>query len=227
MNILLEKSLINTHCYGMDSLVLKDGPNMIRMFIARPEHELWRNGLVGMPAYGLRGGDIQLTKDFSIAMHRHHCDVTLQPIMGQVFNILPEVSSAGEDAPRWKMPVPMRTYRYHSPILEGAKKGGFQAVDTGEITLALAGHIIDRPTFMPAEQLHTIYVPRNQSAAWYVWEGKEKAKHNDIVYSNAQLENFDFSKLDLPMTEDRLQDDLALINVRHYSSPVTKEHVDG
>lgn len=63
MNILLERSLINCHCEGMDSLVVKDAPGMVRIFIARHDHQLWRNDPTTMK-----------TARMSVALHKHHCD---------------------------------------------------------------------------------------------------------------------------------------------------------
>lgn len=199
-DILLEKSLVDCHCLGMDSLVIKGPPNMVRMFIARPDHQLWRNSISHNETLSSR-------YDFSVALHRHHCDVTLMPILGSVVNVTPATCSPAAT-------VPMRSFKYFSPITDEEGEGGFESVDPHPIPIGLNERLIEAPLYMKAAQLHTVYVPRGQVAAWFFWEGAENRNHNSIVYSNADLTNFDFSVLDKPMTMTRLREDLAIIGVR-------------
>lgn len=196
MDVLLEKSLINCHCLGMDSLVLKEGPNMIRMFVARPEHTLWKNN----PAADAR---------FSVAMHRHHCDVTLQPITGEIYNVV----MSGRPHDSLTTTKLLRSYKYTSHILEG-EKAGFKPVDDDGLYISLRTERLTVPRYMSADELHSVYVPARTAAAWYVWEGKENDRHNNVVYTNDyHIERLDFSEFDLPMTEERLREDLAIIGV--------------
>lgn len=190
-DIILQKSLMNSHCLGMDSLVIKDTPNMVRMFIARRDHTLWRNE--------------PNASAMSIALHSHHCDVTLMPILGNVYNVTPSTSEDAEVV--W-----MKSWKYKSPILE--EKGGFESLDSRPLPIGIHSQIIKAPLFLSADKLHTIYVPYGQEAAWFIWEGKECSTHSNIVYSNADLSTFDFSQIDLPMTTSRLREDLAIIGVR-------------
>lgn len=193
-NILLEKSLMNCHCEGMDSLVLKDAPNMVRMFVARNNHELWRNS-------------VDDKYRFSVALHRHHCDVTLHPVFGNIYNV--SVSDNVDDGEiLW-----LKSWKYRSPILLG-DTGGFEPVDPMVMPINLLSRKIEAPLYLRANELHTIYVPSGQPAAWYVWEGDENPDHSSIVYSNDNdLGKFNFSKLDQPMTEARLKEDLAMLRV--------------
>lgn len=193
MNILLEKSLINTHCRELDSIVVKDAPGMVRMFIARRHHELWRND----PSQALA---------FSVALHKHHCDVTLMPVFGTIYNVLG--GTHGDSV------VLLKPYRYKSPIL-AEESGGFAALDNTFMPISLVKNEFSTPVFMRSVTAHTIYVPRYKEAAWWVWEGMEDPNYSPIVWSNDSLETFDFGELNRPMTEERLQEDLALIGVRH------------
>lgn len=196
-DIILEKSLIDCHCKGLDSLVLKDGPGMIRMFIARPEHELWRNN-PGTFGY-----------NFSVGLHRHHCDITLMPVLGEVYNVMPATNIHDS----LTSAVRMRSYRYTSHILD-SDKAGFDPIEEEGILMPLGMHRLLAPWFMKATQLHSIYVPHHQTAAWFVWEGQENRNHNSLVYSNDDLTQFDFSGMDRPMEMGRLREDLAIIGVR-------------
>lgn len=195
-NIILEKSLINSHCEGMDSLVIKDGPGMVRMFIARPEHQLWRNN----PAV--------FDSVFSIGLHAHRCDITIMPVVGEVYNV---VTTTKKDMVSL---VPMRSFTYKSPILHGGH-GSFEHLDENDIPIALIRERMTGPVFMPAHKIHSVYVAQGKPAAWFIWEGAENTTHRPVCYSNADLLQFDFSKLDQPMTLDRLRQDLEIIGVRN------------
>jgi hypothetical protein len=191
MGILLEKSLMNCHCRGLDSIVIKDKPGMVRMFIARPDHQLHMNQRNG--------------HQWSVAMHRHHCDITIHPIVGEIYQLQ---FGTGVDAEL----VGLRTYDYESPIGSG-KPGHFRTIDSSRIPMAVTAQRLTGPTTLSAEFMHTIYVPYGQVAAWYIWEGTEKPNYSPIVYSPRDLSDFDFSELDQPMTLERLTQDLRWIGV--------------
>lgn len=193
-DLMVERSLINSHCVGMDSIVFTAAPRMLRVFIARREHELWRNG-----SQGMRG-----LQAMSVAFHPHHCDVTLIPIFGKVYNITPGIGDVGLGS--------LQAFHYQSPI--GAHEGKFVPVQRVAPRFARAS-TLRFPTYMPASQLHTVYVPKGEAAAWWVFEGAEDEQYDGVVYSNAALETFDFSTINLPMTHERLREDLAMIGV-HY-----------
>lgn len=188
-NVILEKSLANCHCRGLDSLVIKDAPRMVRVFVARRDHELYHN-------HPFR------TMPLSIAVHRHHCDVTLMPIAGEPFNVA--LGSSSPFAGR------LRAFRYSSPILG---EGRFGAVDE-TVSRSLVIDPMSGPLFLRADEMHTVYVPKGETAAWMVWEGDESDEYDPVVYSDAHLENFDFSGINQPMTEARLREDLAILNVK-------------
>lgn len=62
-----------------------------------------------------------------------------------------------------------------------------------------------------AKDMHTIYVPKGESAAWVVCEGKEDPSYakSPFVWSNDRdLEHFDWSGLYQPMTADYVQQTL-------------------
>lgn len=201
-HIILEKSLINSHCEGMDSLVIKDGPGMVRMFIARPEHELWRNSC-HTPIYN----------SLSIALHAHHCAITIMPILGEVWNVVPATLQAAID-PANVCTRMLRSYQYKSPILSPDGEGHFEVVDNREMPVSVGQYRLKTPTYMAAHKMHSVFVPKGQTAAWFIWEGAENAHHNNICYSDHFLQDFDFSRLDRPMTADRLRYDLEIIGVR-------------
>jgi len=198
MDIVLEKSLINVHCKGMDSIVVKDAPGMVRIFVARQDHELWRNN----PDEGYKPA---AGETWSVALHKHHCDVTLMPILGEVYNVLGTLRQVENS-------VSMRPYRYKTPI--GSHEGKFELLDTTWINLHLMKYPLTGPKFLKANIPHSVYVPKNRPAAWWIWEGAEDPNYMPTVWSNDELENFSFEGYNLPMTEERLQETLQLIGVR-------------
>jgi hypothetical protein len=191
MDVLLEKSLINSHCNGLDSIVVKDAPRMIRMFVARADHDLWRND----PSGGYK---------FSVALHTHHCDVTLIPIFGEIHNV---AFSKNGDLVR-----ELEAFRYTSPI-NGQGEPGFTKLNTSKVPVKLKRERINKPTYLKASDYHSVFVPYGSTAAWWVWEGKEDEAYSSVVWSDDELEKFSFRALNLPMTEDRLEADLAMFGV--------------
>lgn len=208
MNVLLEKSLINCHCYGLDSLVLKDADDtggMVRIFVARPEHELWKNHPDTAEAEG---------EALSIALHPHHCDVTLMPLVGDVYNVTVDDGDIQRNRLRADIQGDLRAlyfYRYVSPITHGA--GRFEPINPDPIEVWLEARKLRGPLFLRSPWRHTIYVPKGETAAWVVCEGAEDELYRPMVLSDALLEEYDFTGTNAPMTPERLREDLAILNV--------------
>ena len=84
LNLIASKSLINCHTVGVDSVVFDDTPGkVVRAFIANENHNLYLNSPW---SYG----------PLSVALHAHHCEVTLKRIFGEVWNITPVGSISGK-----------------------------------------------------------------------------------------------------------------------------------
>lgn len=179
MKPIVEKSLRNCHTSGLDSIMFKEERDIsIRMFVARASHDFWKN-------------DPKAMQTFSIGLHPHHRDITIVPIHGQLYNI---VLSDGPKAVRRDV----SWYEYSSAI---GGEGKFRKL-FGNYNLGLELERIVYPRFMSAAEMHSVYVPKGEVAAWYVIGGKENAFHISGMYSNdLDLENFDFSKLYQPMSE--------------------------
>lgn len=143
----------------------------IRLFVAVPGHPLWKN---------------TWKQELSVGFHGHHCEVTLAVHTGTVGNWRIRLVENG--------PLDFWRYRYESAIT----KANPSFVQEREVTAeALSYEIMHsgQSEYMPGSDLHTIYVPPDELAAWFVFEGREDANYDPATYSNADLEAFDFSNL--------------------------------
>lgn len=174
------RSYINCHVKGVDSIGLD--PKRRRIFIAHPGHELWKNNLT-------------FEHPLSVGFHAHHCEIELVPVVGRVWNV---IAQRGRPTGRW-----MSAFRYSSQIRNG--KGGFTAEPELDANFDFAMKQIDLSWPMAAYELHTVYVPKDEPAAWFVFEGAEDPSYDPITYSNTDLEQCDFSELYKPMSVPHLK----------------------
>lgn len=187
MKPILAASLINCHAVGMDSIVFKESSPMIRAFVARPDHTLWRN-------------TSHMDRQFSVAIHQHRQDITMVPIFGEICNVF----FAGGNRDCF-----LYSYEYDSKILDG--KGGFRSVPE-EITVGLKMEPLRVPKFLRGEVFHSVYLPQGQTAAWLICEGAPNEKYDSCCFTNdKELQKADFSMLYQPMTQARLDEDIALL----------------
>ncbi len=146
--------------------MLHDSPgNRIRLFHADDGHELWKNDVIA--------------NAMSLGYHAHHCDIRLVHIFGPIKNITAQihrVAATGESD--------LREYRYESKILTG--KSSLTA--TGAFYNITSAHskdlnVVNR-IYMTAKAKHTVFVPRFQQAAWFVFESAEDPDYEPYVYTN-------------------------------------------
>jgi hypothetical protein len=186
------KSLINCHCYGVDSIMLRDEPGCrLRMFVAHEGHELYKN----IDFCGHQHGGL------SVGLHPHHCDIRLTPVDGVIRNI----EEAGPSA-QWVRHVWLDAYSFESAITGGGEFIPMLIQRGFKLTI----EPLDEMIVMGARELHTIYVEKGQSAAWLVEETTEDRAYQPVCYSNRNLEVFDFSALYEPMAVDHLETVMAL-----------------
>lgn len=179
--------MINCHAEGMDSIVFRERAPMIRAFVARPEHTMWRNS----PTSG------QL---FSVAIHMHRQDITMVPLFGKIYNLFPDVTGHA---------IKLYAFNYSSQIADG--KGGF-AKDGGGRPCRVVMSELNVPTKLRGLEYHSVYVPRGEAAAWLICEGSPNPHYSSACLSNdPELDKTDFSSLYKPMTAERLAEDMKLI----------------
>lgn len=185
MKPILSSSLINCHAEGMDSIVFKESSPMVRMFVCRPEHTLWRNHLDD-------------GESFSVAIHMHRQDITMVPLCGQIWNVF-----FRRGAPQFSLSA----FDYSSQIADG--KGGF--APCGSRNEGLEMYPLCAPLFLRGDESHTVYVPKGQVAAWLICEGSPTQDYSSVCYTNDRnLDKTDFSSLYRPMTAERLEEDMVI-----------------
>lgn len=171
LSTILTNSVINCHAIGLDSIMLMPAPNMVRVFVAREDHTLWRNN-----------PDTQ--EPFSIGLHPHHCDITMVPLYGPISNVV-----LGGGPPNHKL----HQFEYRSGIVDrvgafrNAKESGF--VYTGkDVRVCLKHQPLKYPTILMAKEMHSVYVPKGKQAAWMICEGREWPDYKPITLSNHRLD---------------------------------------
>jgi hypothetical protein len=173
------------HCHvrGLWSLMLHDEPgNRVRLFYADESHELGPNAGV----LALRPGE-----PMTLAIHAHHCDVTLVRVFGEVDNITVAVARDPDDGPLYRC-------MYESAI---TGEGG-RLVNTGErfrYGMTELDQINRLGSQMTARTLHTIAVEAETEAAWLVFEGREDPAYVPECFTNNPV--FDSSGMYLQRPE--------------------------
>lgn len=175
----------NCHARGVNSVVLAfypDGRPRLRMFTTTPEHTLWTNARPG-------AGEVPM----SLAIHAHRSPITLTRIHGRPMQVEAAHCEMTLDASRR-----IRRWRYQSQILTG--HGSF--TPEGYACLAVREPYVFDCIRMEARDLHTIYVPRGEVAAWAVHEHELAPTYDEVLYSDDDLSAFDFTGMYEPMTSD-------------------------
>lgn len=172
----LQRSLSHCHVRGVDSIVLAedaDTGELVRVFWANPDHELYHN-------WTLFG------KDLSLALHPHHCDLRLELIFGSVTNV---VVTLRDGDGIFKFNAWDYVSGIANPTGSFEKAGGSMVLAGVQLRVLLHGV----PDHMDHADIHTVYVPKGQSAAWLVHEGPSHGREKPRrCYSNNDLTKFKF-----------------------------------
>jgi hypothetical protein len=194
---ILEKSRANCHTRGVDSVMLLDRPGaVIRLFYARGnQHDLWRNCplLVG-----------NSERSQSVAFHGHHCNLTLRQVTGNAYNwiVKPSKRSSSSD-------YSLRAFRFHS-ALAGERQGRFEPLDIRPFRSESWEPLrTSSPLYLSSTTLHTMWVPKGESASWLVFEGEEDPRYDGICYSDSDLTNWTPKGLYGRMSERRIVETLT------------------
>lgn len=172
----VENSYLNCHAKGVHSFMINEYPGKsIRVFVATPQHELWKNH------------DVALSKivdgvKMSVAFHTHRRNLVIETIRGTITNV-----TAIEDAAAYH-PVKLKRFEYKSKILDD--KMGFVLKSAASPIIIYETVVLPMGAskYLPSKELHTIVIPHGQQAAWLVYEGMEDATYQSDCFSNADLD---------------------------------------
>lgn len=178
---IISKSLFNCHVKGMHSIMLLESPGKtIRLYVAEPDNELWANH----PDNIKNGGTL------SLAFHPHHCNLTIETVVGSLYNWeVVEVANGVSD-------LILDKFIYQSQIIDGDiffKRANPDKVGikTTNITWLPKGTSLP----MKANAIHTVYCSRSEYTAWLVYEGLEDKNYVSNAYSNTDLTKESFEGL--------------------------------
>lgn len=209
MNVNLAASIAHAHAWGVHSLVLEVGPPMVRLFYADYDHDLWRN------EPSLSRDLICFKNTMSVAVHSHRQNIAMVPILGIVINVMFD----HEQRSGARGVEGLFAFGYQSHIISG--KGEFvrrpnQDIWCSEVTYLTRAHCLN------ARDLHTVFVPKHERAAWLILEGERDAAYDPTCYSNDDLTKFDFSALYKPMTPELASRIITTCeaNSRHFKAAV-------
>jgi hypothetical protein len=162
----MARSLLHCHSPNLHSVMLMEKPGAtIRFFFAGAGHRLWQNEPV--------------CKEQSIAYHPHHCDVTFVRICGHPLNYTMRFHGGA--------PIDfteLGQYRYMSKI--NGKNGSFEFERWNHAYASREPQKITRHGLsLTANDIHTIFVPHGERAAWFVFEGKESDAYAPLCWSRS------------------------------------------
>lgn len=181
------RGIRNCHARNFHSVVLswkQDGTPKIRVFFAEEGHNLWRN-------------DLSQTSPISVAIHSHRTDVTFVHLVGEMINVRC-APALDDNSSAFKADL----FKYGSKIVDGSCS--FSRLKSNQSLMWITQSLEDRGIIMMhASALHTVYVPKDQFAAWLVIEGAVDPSYDSRVYSNdPDLERFDASDMYQPMSDE-------------------------
>lgn len=190
-----KKSLINCHAKGLHSIMLLESPGKtIRLFYSEENSELISNTPSSFDQ-----------NNMSIAFHKHHCNVTLQVVKGDIINWIVKKDLNGS--------LETKEWIYNSGISESISFTEVKEkvmLTTEKVDFLREGGI----KIMKAGDIHTVGVLPNKAAAWLVFEGLENDKYESNCWSNKKdLNTTDFSELYKKPTYQQIFKILRLSNL--------------
>ena len=149
---IIERSLLHCHVQGLHSIILMEAPGKtIRIYITDQNHGLYKPG--------------------ALALHPHHCQLTLNVVYGELRNIIYKIDMDSADGA-----VEYDKYLYKSHILDDEMafmKVGSDFLKVKTNKLLRTGD----SDFMKSSEIHTVVCSANTVNGWFVFEGKENTAH--------------------------------------------------
>jgi hypothetical protein len=185
---IVSKSILDCHCRGVHSIMLLDAPEKrIRMYISVEGSDMYKNMYQNFST-DFKSPKYTPRQDMSVGFHTHHCNLTLECVMGEFHNwIVKEISldEKGFDTQKWE---------YQSYITKGEM--GFNKIsdarlDTVDYKIVKKGEVIS----LNSKEIHTVACQPFGTTAWLVYEGKEDPDYKSYIWSTNDLNSIDSTKL--------------------------------
>jgi hypothetical protein len=179
LELALQKSYKNCHAKGLHSIVLNQSPNgeLTRFYYTTSDHCLEQNLIPEVKT--------------SLAIHSHRFDLKFTTLRGEMINVTYRFPTENE----FVESDIFTAWKFQSQILTG--RGSFLKQEHPQKLLFVDAHAIceKKSIKMKATELHTVGVFQGHKAAWLVEETNFNPHHNDICYTNNDMENFNFDGL--------------------------------
>ena len=197
---ILRHSSRNCHVQGLHSVMFREHNGFgLRLYVVTDDHLIWRNQRHGIPSTPMISG-----------FHPHHSNLMLHCVHGEIVNKRAGLL-VGHNHQEDEYTQKLRRYKFDKSVEDKEIETGFvfEGFDyvrsISDITLT-AGSFLS----MTSKDMHTIYVDRNQTAAWFVYNGQPDPDYVPLLWSNAELHKIDNDQLYLPMSDNELVSLLAI-----------------
>lgn len=179
LDLALKRSYKNCHAKGLHSIVLNQSANgeLTRFYYTTSDHFLEQNLIP----------EVKTT----IAIHSHRFDLKFTTLRGEMINVTYRFPLENELAES----TIFAAWKFQSQILTG--QGSFLKQERPQKLLFQDACALSEKhsIVMKSTDLHTVGVYQGQIAAWMVEETNFNPHHNDICYTNNDMENFSFDGL--------------------------------
>jgi len=157
-------SRMNTHCFGMDSIVVKNTNGQLdRVWLHWPEAKLYKN-VVHSPT-------------LELSIHNHRYDIRITGVCGKVYE-------HEYDAPArtFNTHYQYKHYTFDSPLTggKGPEYKGVRELRHVRSYLLAGATFGNQSAYLDYSQLHTLEVPVNTYACWTVNEGPKVRDWTDM-----------------------------------------------
>lgn len=174
-------SYLDAHAVGLHSLMVINKPDArVRMFFADHNHQMWFNDpdTLGVP--------------LSIGFHSHNRHIQIRALKGVITNwVIAPVNKNQQNHT-----LTLSKFAYNSQIIHNDGCRFSHIIDNCTfITKRLTTFASPSYITLDGNELHTVYVPRNQTAAWLVIEGAVNKQYEPVCYSNRRLDQCSFDHL--------------------------------
>lgn len=157
----------NTHCFGIDSMVLENNNGALKhVWLCWPESRMYMN--------------TPRSTNLELSIHDHRYDIVIRGIFGSVINHEFDARKSGV--------LEYKHYTFDSPLTGGIGpeyKGPAKVGYVRGYKIA-GGQFGNQSAYLDYTQPHTVEVPQGKFACWTVDEGPRRRDYTNM-YSNGDI----------------------------------------